>query len=191
MLKFERMTEEEQGFVRMYAQALVRDGDVMMTAAHLMTDESLAISDFYSAVCVAQSFENFSCGFGAAVDAPEESSSPFRWTPAEQEKIVNFFQLSFFNLLAGESFASVNAGWFSGTPEEWTSVITAIDSLYKEQKKNYNNPLGNLFDAFSSLQSKAAIKSWPPVGEFNEQDWYYDPDADDSEWGDEIDDDEF
>ena len=149
------MSNEEQAFVRMYARALIRDGDVLMTAAHLMTDASLAVSDFYSAVQLANAAELITENFALAVDAPPDQSGPFRWTPNEQKHVINLFQRSFFNLLAGEKHSAVDAGWFSGTPDDWVAVIKAIDKFYVEKKEQYEKPTTK-----RKRKHAAAVRRW-------------------------------
>lgn len=148
------MDETEREFVRMYARTLLRTGDFVVTALHLMKENTLDVSDVVQAAKMAHHLDVLSDQFSGEL-APDDitlNDEPWSsWSFAQQQKILRIFELSFFNLQASDEKAPANAGWFSGKPTEWHPIIVAINAAYEKHKKAHTTVFKDIYNAFAAF----------------------------------------
>jgi hypothetical protein len=151
-------------FMRTYITALRRDYDSLQAVLDLMDPENLGVCDALRASKMAIELKHSHAEFEKTLHATRSADKFFRRTitagPAFAD-LAELFSMSFFNVLysnksikASKPADKIDAGVFSGKPEEWHSTLKALQ----------NNPLPS-DDMFSACFS-ALSKLFPKFGGF-------------------------
>lgn len=209
MSVIEHMSPAEREFIKVYVAALRRDYGLIFTVFSLMDPAQLAVTDVAEATRIAVELQHMHAEFEVCLHNLQSCRKFFKRGPSFSptlDQLANLFTLSFFKILTSVQKKNgvqqkVDAGWFSGKPEEWHKILEQLEKSKPFPEKPKTETPSAIFNLFSKFfpqfdnlkyffdpgtpKDNVSINIWPPTsfGKKNN----YDVDAEDPDYPDDND----
>lgn len=187
----------ERKYLKLYTRAATKDFDVMTTAASLMEPTELNVTCLAQACQLAEELVKLHSRFASSLagvarkhKARKKPQAPYPTQKEIDELVIS----SFFNVIAvvntsttfGPQKLHKNAGWFSGSSEDWQKTLAALKAAWAVSLKP--DGFSSVLAAFAQLlyatqQHKLPFSSkfYSALGEQNAEEWQEEEDDDDTE----------
>ena len=161
MLVPEQMSPTERNFIRAYVVALRRDFHLVMSVMRLMNPAGLDVKDPLVAVRTAVALQHMHADFEAklrGIKALKGFSKKVSPDGPTLDELSELFSFSFFKVFTTDHAKFMakqqkDAGWFSGSPDQWHQMFKHVEATKKLSAKNKSG----MFNMFGKLMSKLSL----------------------------------